>query len=130
MDCSLPGPSVHGISQGRVVEQGTSLGYLPNPGDLLDPRIKPTSSFPVLGRDSLLLSQLGCVQLLSHVQLFKTIDCSTPRSSVLHYLLAMLCLATQSCPPLCNPTDCSPPSSSVHGDSPGKDTGVGCHALL
>ena len=26
--------------------------------------------------------------------------------------------------------DCSPPGSSVHGDSPGKKTGVGCHALL
>ena len=26
--------------------------------------------------------------------------------------------------------DCSPPGSSVHGDSPGKYTGVGCHALL
>ena len=26
--------------------------------------------------------------------------------------------------------DCSPPSFSVHGDSPGKNTGVGCHALL
>ena len=25
--------------------------------------------------------------------------------------------------------DCSPPASSVHGDSPGKNTGVGCHAL-
>ena len=31
---------------------------------------------------------------------------------------------------LCHPTDCSPPGSSVHGDSPGKNTGVGCHALL
>ena len=28
------------------------------------------------------------------------------------------------------PVDCSPPSSSVHGDTPGKNTGVGCHALL
>ena len=36
----------------------------------------------------------------------------------------------QSCPTLCNPMDCSPPGSSVHGDSPGKNTGVGCHALL
>ena len=36
----------------------------------------------------------------------------------------------QSCPTLCNPTDCSPPGSSVHGDSPGKNTRVGCHALL
>jgi len=26
--------------------------------------------------------------------------------------------------------DCSPPGSSVHGDSPGKNTGVSCHALL
>ena len=28
------------------------------------------------------------------------------------------------------PHDCSPPGSSGHGDSPGKNTGVGCHALL
>ena len=26
--------------------------------------------------------------------------------------------------------DCSPPDSSVHEDSPDKNTGVGCHALL
>ena len=26
--------------------------------------------------------------------------------------------------------DCSPPGFSVHGDSPGKNTGMGCHALL
>ena len=36
----------------------------------------------------------------------------------------------QSCLTLCNPMDCSPPCSSVHGDSPGKNTGVGSHALL
>ena len=42
----------------------------------------------------------------------------------------MLCLVTQSCPTLCDPMDCSPPGSSVHGDSPGKNTGVGFHALL
>ena len=34
-----------------------------------------------------------------------------------------------SCPTLRNPMDCSPPGSSVHGDSPGKNTGVDCHAL-
>ena len=44
--------------------------------------------------------------------------------------MCLLCLATQSCLTLCKPTDCSPPGSSVHGDSPGKKTGVGCHALL
>ena len=31
----------------------------------------------------------------------------------------------QSCPTLCDPMDCSPPGSSVRGDSPGKSTGVG-----
>ena len=36
----------------------------------------------------------------------------------------------QSCPIFSDPTDCSPPGSSVHGDSPGTNTGVGCHALL
>ena len=43
----------------------------------------------------------ACAQSLSHVQLF-----ATPW------------------------TACSPPGSSVHGDSPGKNTGVGCHAPL
>ena len=41
-----------------------------------------------------------------------------------------VCLVAQSCPTLCDPMDCSLPDSSVHGDSPGKNTGVGCHALL
>ena len=36
----------------------------------------------------------------------------------------------QSCPTLCEPTDCSPSGSSVCGIFPGKNTGMGCHALL
>ena len=39
-------------------------------------------------------------------------------------------LVTQSCLTLCNPMDCSPAGSSAHGDSPGKNTGMGCHFLL
>ena len=41
-----------------------------------------------------------------------------------------VCLVTQSCPTLCDPMDCSPPGFSTHEDSPGKNTGVGCHSLL
>ena len=43
-----------------------------------------------------------------------------------------LCCAQllQVCPTLCDPMDCSPAGSFVLGDSPGKNTGVGCHALL
>ena len=44
--------------------------------------------------------------------------------------LAVLCLLAQSCPTLCNPVDCSPPGSSLHGDSPGQNTGVGSRSLL
>ena len=45
-------------------------------------------------------------------------------------LYKCVCLVAQSCPTLHNPLDCSPPSSSIHGDSPGKNTGVGCYILL
>ena len=45
---------------------------------------------------------------------------------------AGLCCAGLSLSPVrvSDPMDCSPPGSSVHGDSPGKNTGEGCHALL
>ena len=43
---------------------------------------------------------------------------------------AVLRLVAQLCPTPCDLMHCSPPGSSVHGDSPGKNTGVGCHALL
>ena len=39
-------------------------------------------------------------------------------------------LVAQSRPTLCDPTDCSSSDCPVHGDSPGKHTGVGCHAFL
>ena len=42
----------------------------------------------------------------------------------------VLCLVAQLCATLFNPMDCNPPGSSVHGDSSGENTGVGCHALL
>ena len=45
-------------------------------------------------------------------------------------VLAVLCLVAQLCLTLCNPMDCSPPSTSVHRDSPGKNIGGCCHTLL
>ena len=36
----------------------------------------------------------------------------------------------QSCPTLCDPIDSSPPGSLNPWESPGKNTGVGCHFLL
>ena len=43
---------------------------------------------------------------------------------------AVLCLVTQLCPVLCYPMGCSLPGSSVHGDSSGQNSRMGCHALL
>ena len=36
----------------------------------------------------------------------------------------------QSCPPLCDPMDCGLPRLLCAWDSPGKNPGGGCHALL
>ena len=46
------------------------------------------------------------------------------------YVCSVVTKLLQSCPTLCDPMDCSPPGSSACGDSPGKNTGVGCRALL
>ena len=45
MDCSLPGSSLHGILQARVLE------WVPSPGDLPDPGIEPRS--PAFQADAL-----------------------------------------------------------------------------
>jgi len=42
----------------------------------------------------------------------------------------MCAKSLQSSPTRWDPMDCSLPGSSVHGDSPGKNTRVGCHFLL
>ena len=44
-------------------------------------------------------------------------------------LFLHVCSVAQSYQTLCDPTDCSPPGSSVHGISPGKNTAVGCRFL-
>ena len=52
---------------------------------------------------------------------------------IMSLLFNMLCAAAkslQSCPTLCDPRDGSPPGSPRPWDSPGKNTGVGCHCLL
>ena len=74
----------------------------PSPGDLPDPEIEPGS--PALQVDSLLteLQEKPVVLELSH----------------------------QSSLSLCSPMDCSPSGTSVYWNSPGKNIGVGCHALF
>ena len=87
-----------------------SVGYwnglpFPSPGALPDPAIKP---FPALA------------------SAFFTAE---PRGKPICEC-AVLCVVTQLCQTLCDPINSGPPGSSVRGDSSGRNTGVGCHALL
>ena len=50
----------------------------------------------------------------------------SPDREPMAFPCAVLCLAGQSCLTLCDPMDCNLPGSSIHGDSPGKNTGVRC----
>ena len=65
----------------------------PSPGDIPDPGIKPVSS-----------------SLPS--EFFTTEPHGEPKNGLCVCVCAKL---LQSCPTLCNPLDCSPPGSSVHG---------------
>ena len=63
---------------------------------------------------------------LEHSRTVVEFDHREPR----YFSCWVLYVVAQSCPTLWDPIDCSLPGFSVHGDSPGKNTGVGCHALL
>ena len=74
----------------------------------------------------------GCPNVLTENFYFFCVAISTlnplaPPSFTDTYMHAK---SLQLCPTLCDPTDRRPPGSSVHGDSPGKNIGGGCHALL
>ena len=58
------------------------------------------------------------------------IPCSTYNICSPPYATAAAAKSLQSCPALCDPIDGSPPGSPCPWDSPGKNTGVGCHFLL
>ena len=78
--------------------------------------------------DNLIFQHRLHVPLMSPIPRMPRFFLSIVRAWILN--CAMLYLVTQLHPTLCDPMDYSPPGSSVHGDSPSKNTGVGCHALL
>ena len=55
---------------------------------------------------------------------------SRPFSIKVNINLSICSRSLKSCPTLCDPVGCSSPGSSVHGNSPGKDNGVGSRAFL
>ena len=88
VDCSPPGSSVHGILQARILEWVAM----------------PSSRGSSPPRDG---THISCI---SRWNLYHW------ATREAHLLLQLaLCLAAQLCPALCDPVDCSPPGSSVHG---------------
>ena len=154
-DGSPPGSTVPGILQARTLEwvaisfsnagkwkvkvKSLSRVQLQRPHGLQPTRLLHPWDF--LGKST----GLGChcllwTSVLSHLFL-EIWEESTHRTEAwcqhIHILkltvtvvVMCVCLVAQSCWTLCDPMDCSPQDSSVHGDSPGKNIGVGGHALL
>ena len=58
------------------------------------------------------------------------VDTFAPVAHVTSLPFAQSVLSGSVLSDFCDPVDCSPPGSSVQGDSPGKNTGVGCHFLF
>ena len=119
MNCSPPSSSVHGDSPGK------------NSG--VDCHALLQRLFPTPGSK---LGLLHCRPILYHLShqgspRVSIKDEETEPSTLVRVVAGKLrkCVV-QSCLTLCNSMDYRPPGSSVHGDSPGKSTGVGCHALL
>ena len=138
MDCSPPGPSVHGISQARILEWVVifySRGTFPNQGS--NPHLSCVSCIGgglfttwTPGEASGHLLLLLLLSRFSRVRL-----CATPWTAAYlcpwnssgkntevgcHFLLQCMKVESesevaQSCPILCDPMDCSPPGSSIHG---------------
>ena len=88
------------------------------------PRILGWVAYPVSRRSSWLRNRTRISALQADSWLAEL-----PGKPFEEYVLCV-CLVTQSCSTLCYPMDCSLPGSSAHGDSPGNNTGVGCHAFL
>ena len=116
---SFPGGSVVKNPPANAVDTGWILG----PEDPLEEEIETHSS--ILARKIPWTEEPAVLQsITSQSQTWL----SNWAPTQIH--CAVLWRVTQSCLILCDRMDCSPPGSSVHGDSPGKNNRVGCHALL
>ena len=118
MGCRLSGPSVHGVLQARMPMWVT----IPFSRGSSRPRDQTQVSY-ISGR-------------------FFTVSATREAQGHMYYsnkfgfinyfdnYVTLCAVLSRSVVSLCDHIDCSPPGSPAHEDSPGKNTGVGCHALL
>ena len=95
----------------------------PSPGDLPNPGIEPASPAFAGGFFNTESPGQHIYKIVLYQMLFPYSLLQNTKYSSLCYTIGpcwlsfYICLVTQSCPALCNPMDCSPPASSVHGIS-------------
>ena len=122
MDCSLPGSSLHGILQARILEW-VAISF--------SIKADPRPNFSLEGKRFYQpLTNSLCTPQPKTRLWERRFECNAV--PVLWEKDSERCCmhakSLQSCPTLCDP--CTPPVSSVHEDSPDKNTGVGCILLL
>ena len=120
MDCSPPGSSIHGIFQARVLEWGAiddNRGF--------DRMEEQREGERAAGwrreqeKKETFVSFVPTVSHLYHSWCFGNIHLFNSQTKNLGEVeLSLLCVCAKLlhlCPTLCDPMDCSPPGSSVHG---------------
>ena len=118
MGCSLSGSSVHGVPQARIsvwVATLFSRGFS-------RPRDQTQVSY-ISGRFFTVSATREAQGHMYHSNKFGFIN-------YFDNYVTLCAVLSRSVTSLCDPMDCSPPGSLAHGDSPGKNIGVDCHALL
>ena len=116
LETSLPGSSVHGISQARILEQ-IDIFYSRISSEPRDWTCIPCVS--CIGMWSFYLGSSPAICLCEVFPSYTAAAAAAPKP-----------LSFQSCLTLCDPIDGNPPRLPHPWDSPGKNTGVGCHFHL
>ena len=100
MDCSLPGSSAHGIFQARVLEWG-AIAF---------------SEICGLKQQKFIILQFWRPKVQNDLSGYIR-DWRSVSTTSLHVKapIPYVSVCAQSCLTLCDPIDCSPPGSSVHG---------------
>ena len=117
MDCCLPGPSIHGIFQARVLEWGAiNIASTPQLSVPLLTAAPKGNHLPDLYYHRLISFTMDWLDLLAvQGNLKSLLQHHSSKASILWCSAAAKSL--QSCPTLCDPTDGSPPASPSLGFS-------------
>ena len=108
MDCTLPGSSVHGILQSRKLEW-VAISFSRGSSQLRNQTLVSWIAGRFFTNWATRETIFFCLWIPISLDCFESLQILISPFSESESEVA------QSCPTLCNPMDCSPPGSSVHG---------------